>query len=90
MLAIQLPAEYESKLEQLAQAEQRPALDIIRQALDRYFAEAWRPAQPRSSKWARIAQAAHDESPLDGLSGYVLACSQEIRENFTFAHDEAS
>ena len=46
MLAIQLPAEYEIKLEQLAQREQRPALDIIRQALDRYFAEAPHQATP--------------------------------------------
>ncbi len=46
MLAIQLPAEYEIKLEQLAQTEQRPALDIIRQALDRYFAETPPQATP--------------------------------------------
>ena len=90
MLSIRLPAEYESKLEQLAQAEQLPALDIIRQALDRYFAEARRQAQPRPSKWARIAQAAHDESPLNGLSGYVLACSQEIRNDFPFSDGASS
>ena len=46
MSAIQLPAEYEVKLEQLAQAEQRSALDIIRQALDRYFAETRPQATP--------------------------------------------
>ncbi len=42
----------------------------------------------QSSKWAKIAQQAHDESPLHGLSSYVLACSQEIRDNFVFQHDE--
>jgi hypothetical protein len=41
-----------------------------------------------SSKWAQIAQEAHEESPLQGLSTYVLACSREIRDNFAFPHDE--
>jgi hypothetical protein len=40
------------------------------------------------SKWVKIAQEAHDESPLQGLSDYVLACSREIRNNFAFPHDE--
>ena len=44
------------------------------------------PVQP--SKWAKIAQQAHNESPLHGLSSYVVACSQEIRDNFAFQHDE--
>ena len=39
------------------------------------------------SKWAKVAQEAHAESPLQGLSEYVLACSQEIRDNFVFYHD---
>jgi hypothetical protein len=41
----------------------------------------------QSPKWARIAQEAHEESPLQGLSSYVLECSQEIRDNFVFHHD---
>lgn len=39
------------------------------------------------SKWARIAQDAHDASPLHGVSEHVIACSHEIREDFTFQHD---
>ena len=39
------------------------------------------------SKWAHIAQEAHDASPLHGLSAYVLECSQEIRDDFAFHHD---
>ena len=53
-----------------------------------HAAQTWRQTQPRPSKWARIAQEAHQESPLRGLSNDVLACSQEIREHFAFAHDE--
>ena len=44
--------------------------------------------QSSSSKWERIAHEAHEESPLYGLSGYVLECSKEIRDNFVFPHDE--
>ncbi|MCP4401690.1 MAG: hypothetical protein GY801_30870 [bacterium] len=32
-----------------------------------------------SSKWEKIAHEAHEESPLYGLSGYVLECSKDIR-----------
>ena len=39
MLTIQLPTEYEMKLTQIAQTEQQSAAEIIRQALERYFAE---------------------------------------------------
>ena len=40
-------------------------------------ARKWRQAQPPQSKWARIAQEAHEESPLNGLSDYILSCSHD-------------
>jgi|GEM_PF-4558044 len=39
------------------------------------------------SKWAKIAQDAHDESPLDGLSEYVMKDVAEFRDNFHMKND---
>ncbi|MDY0095494.1 MAG: hypothetical protein RBT80_22595 [Candidatus Vecturithrix sp.] len=40
------------------------------------------------SKWAKIAQEAHKESPLEGLNAHILRCSQEIRDHSEFKHDQ--
>ncbi len=42
---------------------------------------------PKLSKWAKIAQDAHETSPLSGLSEHVLECSKEFRESSEFSHD---
>lgn len=68
--------------------------DIVQQLIRQFErtlqkeAEKWRTSEQPVSKWAKIAQEAHEESPLQGLSTYVLGCSQEIRDNFEFKHDQ--
>jgi hypothetical protein len=66
---------------------------IVRQRIRQFERRLEKEAQtiPKAarqlSKWAQVARAAHEESPLQGLSEYVLACSEEIRHNFAFHHD---
>ena len=68
--------------------------DVVQRLLQQFEhrlaeeAEHLRASQPQRSKWAQIAQDAHNKSPLRGLSAYVQQCSQEIRDNFAFRHDE--
>ncbi len=70
--------------------------DILHQFIEQFEKRLEKEAQNlkdsyrQSSKWAKIAQEAHDESPLRGLSDYVLECSQEIRDNFVFQHNGVS
>ncbi len=67
--------------------------NIVQQFIRQFERMLQREAEKRQiskkpvSKWARIAQEAHEESPLQGLSEYVLECSREIREHFAFQHD---
>ena len=42
----------------------------------------------KKSKWAKIAEDMHNESPLHGLSEELNAISKEFRDDFSFKHDE--
>lgn len=67
--------------------------DVLQKFIQQFEARLAEEAQQRTespaypSKWAQIAQEAHETSPLHGLSAYVLDCSQEIRDDFAFHHD---
>ena len=42
----------------------------------------------QKGKWAKIAEDAHRESPLRGMSDELNKYSKEFRDNFAFKHDE--
>ena len=67
--------------------------DVVQELLQQFEARLKQEARQFSitsasvSKWAKIAQDAHDTSPLHGASEHVMTCSREIRDNFAFQHD---
>lgn len=46
------------------------------------------PAQQAQSRWAEFSERIRQNPPLRGSGEYVRTCSQELRANFTFKHDE--
>ncbi len=67
--------------------------DVVQELLQQFTARLEQEARyvrvgsAPTSKWAKVAQDAHDTSPLHGVSEHVMTCSREIREDFPFQHD---
>ena len=66
------------------------ATQAFKEALEKYKKNLTKTISPtqEKGKWAKFAEEIKKEKLLYGLSEEVNKCSQEIRDNFAFKHDE--